>query len=314
MAINRTNILRGPGTVILGSGASALKIYDASGITADIESATQDILSSISGVLDTIKTDQIGKIAFTPCGHLSAELLAALFPHQTPVIGASVFGSADTPCDIHSLSGTKVTFVNAALTKAPEIYLSPVKTAFGAAELTALLGLNKAASDAESFYKVASATYAAGNPAPTGIVGVAYGATYGATTIDDTLDGWTIAIDYQLDPVTTDKLGTIDYTLGGVTVTARCTPLGLSESQILQMQGLNKGRGASMRGENDLVITGTNGLTVTLKNASMIRGPLQWGTTTLRTGEVEFRAQRSFTNNVAGALFSVALATPAAND
>ncbi len=307
MATLRTNILRGPGTVKLGD----LALFDASGITADVESATQEVPSSISGTLDVIKTDQVGKVTFTPCGQITDDILAALFPHQNPTIGASVFGTQDTACAVHSLAGTKVTFVNCAVTKLPEIYLSPVKTAFGSVEITALLGLGKKPEDANAFYTVGSETYSAGSPDPTGIVGVPYTATYGQLAIDDTLDGWTVTPELQLEPVTTDALGTIDYTLTGVGVTATCTPLGLTESQILAALPIARARGASMRGASDLVITGAGGLTVTLKNATLERGPLQYGSTQLRAGQLQFRAQRAFTGGVAGAVWSVEMAAAA---
>ena len=127
MAINRTTILRGPGTVIYGTGNGAQTIYDATGITAEVETSTSDVPSSVSGTLDQIKTDQVGTIRFTPCGQLSAGLLALLYPYGTPTIGARVFGDADVPLSIHSVAGTKVTFVNAALTAMPPLRLSPVQ-------------------------------------------------------------------------------------------------------------------------------------------------------------------------------------------
>ena len=40
----------------------------------------------------------------------------------------------------------------------------------------------------------------------------------------------------------------------------------------------------------------------------MLRGPLQWGNTTLRAGEVQFTAHRAFTNGAPGAVFSVEMA------
>jgi len=307
MAINRTTILRGPGTVIYGSGDDAQTIFDATGITAEVESATQDIPSSVSGTIDTIKTDQIGTVKFTPCGQLSDDLLALLYPYGNPTIGARVFADTDVPLTINSVAGTQVKFVNAALTQMPPLTLSPVKTAFGEATFTALLGLNKAPGDTDSFFSVTSATYAAGGPDPDGIVGVQYSAAFGSLNILDTLDGWTVTPELSLEPVTTDLLGTIDYTVGGVTVTATCTPLGLTEAQILTALPITKGRGQSLAGANDLVIAGEGGLTVTLKNATMMRGPLQWGNTTLRAGEVAFVARRSFSSGTPGPIFSVEL-------
>lgn len=308
MAINRTNILRGPGTVIFNTGNDAQIIFDATGITADVESSSQEIPSSVSGAIDTIKTDQVGTIRLTPCGQLSDDLLALLYPYGTPSIGARVFPDADVPLTVHSVAGTKVTFVNAALTTMPPLTLSPVKTAFGEAVFTALLGLGKKPSDANSFFTTATAAYASSGPDPTGIVGVQYAATFGSLNILDTLDGWTVTPEIQLEPVTTDLLGTVDYTVSGVTCTATCTPLGLTESQLLGALPIAKDRGSSLKGAADLVITGAGGLTVTLKNATMLRGPLQWGNTTLRAGEVQFTAHRAFTNGAPGAVFSVEMA------
>ena len=308
MAITRTNILRGPGTVIYNTGNDAQTIFDATGITADVESSSQEIPSSVSGAIDTIKTDQVGTIRLTPCGQLSDDLLALLYPYGTPTIGARVFPDADVPLTVHSVAGTKVTFVNAALTTMPPLTLSPVKTAFGEAVFTALLGLGKKPSDANSFFTTAAAAYASGGPDPTGIVGVQYSATFGSLNILDTLDGWTVTPEIQLEPVTTDLLGTVDYTVSGVTCTATCTPLGLTESQLLGALPIAKDRGTSLKGAADLVITGAGGLTVTLKNATMLRGPLQWGNTTLRAGEVQFTAHRAFTNGAPGAVFSVEMA------
>ena len=39
-----------------------------------------------------------------------------------------------------------------------------------------------------------------------------------------------------------------------------------------------------------------------------MRGPLQWGNTTLRAGEIMFQAHRSFNQGAAGAVFTVAMA------
>ena len=303
MATSRTSIIRGPGAVKFGD----VTIYDADGIAAEIETATQEVPSSISGPLDTIKTDQTGSVTLTPCGQVDADLLAALFPHQTPSIGASLCGSSDTPLVVHSLAGTKVTFLNAFLSGVPELRLSPVKTAFGQAAFTALLANGKAPGDSGAFYSVAAATYNLEYPDPEGITGVHYAGTFGSLSIPDTADGWTVNVDLSTDPVETDSLGTIDHTLSGVTVRAKCTPLGLTESQILDSLPVSLGRGESLAGANDLVIAGAGGLTVTLKNARIVTGPLAWGNTTLRAGEIGFIAQRSFSSGVAGALYSVEL-------
>ena len=303
MSINRNTILRGPGTVKFG-GAT---VFDANGITCEIESATQGLPSSISGEIGTIKTDQTGKISFIPCGQISAAILAALFPYASAAIGSSACGAADTPCVVHGLSGTRVTLVNCCVQKMPEIYLSPVKTAFGSVELAAALGLAKGPTDDAALYTVEQAAYDAGAPDPTGITGVAYAGTFGALSIPDTADGWTITPEVTLQPVSTDTLGTIDWTVASVGCTAKCTPLGLTEEQILAALPATRARG-SLIGGDDLVVTGAGGLKVTLHGASLVTGPLKWGNTQLRAGEIGFTAHRSFSGGVPGPVFEVELA------
>lgn len=304
MATSRTSIIRGPGTVVYGGKA----FFDASGISAEIESATSEIPSSISGSIATIKTDQTGKISFTPCGQLASDLLALLYPYGSPTVGSSVCGSADRPLVVHSLAGTKVSFVNAVLSKMPEIFLSPIRTAFGSAEFSAALGLAKAPGDADAFYKVEQAAYDSGAPDPVGITGVQYAGTFGDLSIPDTLEGWTITPAVTLEPVTVDSVGTIDWTIAGVSCTATCTPVGLTEAEILAALPVSGARGSLIGGESDLVVSGAGGLKVTLKNASLVRGPLQWGNTTLRVGELGFTAHRSFAGGVPGPVFSVEMA------
>lgn len=303
MATDRTTIIRGPGTATFGTVA----IYDAAGITADIETSSTDVVSSVSGKLDTIKMDQIGKVSLTPCGQISADIIAALFPHQSPVIGASIFGATDTALHVHSVAGTKVTFHAAALTKCPDLILSPVKTAFsGSAEFTALVAKGKEPGDTGGLYTVASATYS-GYPANTGLTGHLYAGTWDTFSITDTIEGWTVSVELALQPISVDSIGTIDMLLTGVTVRAKCRPVGPTEATLLAALPALTARGQSLATANDLVITAPNpGLTVTLKNASLMTGPLAWGTTELRIGEIGFLAHREFSAGTPGDLYTIA--------
>jgi hypothetical protein len=56
------------------------------------------------------------------------QILDALLPHKNPVIGASLFGSADVPCIVHGLDNVKLTLLAAALTKPPNLRLSSTST------------------------------------------------------------------------------------------------------------------------------------------------------------------------------------------
>ena len=103
MATTRQSIVRGPGTVKFDN----VKLFDSNGINAEVESSTQEIPSSIAGNLDTIKTDQVGKVTLTPVGEISSALLTLLYPYQTPNPGASIMGSTDKPLVISSRAGVE---------------------------------------------------------------------------------------------------------------------------------------------------------------------------------------------------------------
>lgn len=312
MATTRQSIIRGPGTVTFGG----VKLFDKDGITAEIESNSQEIPSSISGTLDTIKTDQIGRISLTPVGNLTdseeGDILDVLYPLYTrlPVIGQSLLGATDAPLVVASRAGTKVTFNAAGLTQCPELRLSPVATAFGQAQFTALLANGKLPTDTGSFYAVAAAEYADGEPPREGLSGFHYTATYGDLSLPDTLDGWTVTPEMQVEAVTTDSQGTIDYTLTGMTVRASCTPLGLTEAQLLAALPVLKGRGASLASASDLVIASTGGLTVTLCHAALVTGPIQWGATMLRAGQIGFVANIDPTTGLLWNLEYIPATTP----
>ena len=177
---------------------------------------------------------------------------------------------------------------------------------------TALLPNGKLPDDETAkLYTVTPAQYTDGEAPRAALSGFHYEAVYGsgenALKIADTIDGWTVLIEPQLNAVTTDSQGTIDYTLAGINVSAKCTPIGLSEAEILAMLPVLRGRGRSTIENKDLVISSKGGLTVSLKNASLVTGPLNWGSTALRVGELGFTAH---IDAASGVLFSVDLATP----
>jgi len=303
--ISRENVIRGPGTVQLGS----VQMFDRDSIKADIEIDRFGVDVSAYGNVDTRFKDAKGKIAFRPCGNLTASILTTLFPHGSPSIGSSLFGATDTACLVHSTAGTKVTFHSAALTKMPNLKLSTTETAFsGQAEIMALPKNNTPRTTSNSFYTVASETWA-GSFNVADIKGGIYLGTWNGVTFQ-TSEGWDVEFDMGLEEQYADGVGTYDVMLKSVGVRAKCRPIGISESTLLgylNVQGATAILGSTMRTGNDLVITSSTGLTVTLKEVALVEGPLEWGNTTLRVGEIGFVANRSIAAGVPGALFTVAL-------
>jgi hypothetical protein len=303
--VTRQSIARGPGTVKLGTQ----QFYDKDGINADLEIEPNKIEVSHFGLVDERIDDVVGKIGFTPSGQVTAEIIAALFPYMTPNIGASICGSSDTACEVHSKAGTKVLFHSAALFSMPEIYLSAKKTCFGAAEIVAVLKNGAERTDADSLYTISTTAWSGTTFATSNIKTVGYAASWNSLSFRSEA-GFTVSPTVNLTPVEVDDLGTIDFTVDGVEVMAKCVPLNLSESQIygaMKLQGAGAAIGSSLRGGNDLTITGTGGLTVIIRDAALVTGPLKWGKSQLRAGEIGFIGQRTETTGTFGNLFNVAL-------
>jgi len=300
--VTRQQIIRGPGRVTVGS----LVIDDKDQINCVMESTRDDINTSLRGKVDEIATDNIIHTTLTPFGAVTQGLLDFFYKWQPTDIGASVFGNVDVPMLIHSRRGTKLTLVNSSLTKPPPLYLSPTKTPFGQIEITSLLGLTAYAGDIEAFSKLTTEAFpeiVQEKPK----TGAAYFGTYGGFSINDTEDGWTIEWELLLTPEKTSNRGTIDYTVKGVKVTAKCVPVDKTEADIIGALPINKKLGSSLATGDDLVISplGDPGLIVTLKNASLVSGPLNWGSDKRRIGELVWQANLDATTSK---LYTVAIA------
>jgi len=303
--VTRQSIVRGPGTVKLGTQ----QFYDKEGIDAALEIQRNQIAVSHFGTVDERIDDVTGKISFTPSGQITAPILAVLYPYTTPNIGASVCGVADVACEVHSKSGVKVVYHSAAMSNMPDLLLSAKKTVFGTAEIVAVLKNGAERTDADSLYTISSAEWSGGTFATSNIKTVGYTASWNSLSFRSSA-GFTISPSVNMTPVAVDDLGTIDYTLDDVSIMAKCVPLGLSETQIygaMQLQGAGAGIGASLRGGNDLTITGVGGLTVVIRDAALVSGPFKWGKSELRAGEIGFIGQRTESSSTFTDLFSVAL-------
>jgi len=308
-ALNRNSIIRGPGCIYWGS--TSLAIPTAGGIAADVDAKEFDVQTDADGEIDRRLADCEAKIAFTPVGQITANVLAALFPaaYRNPVRGTSAFGATDVPAVVHSTLGTKITFHSVAITKMPSLILSADKQVYGPCEATAIRANTLEWSAAAALYTRASAAYSAPAVASADVKMGVYTAAWGdliAAIVSET--GWTVDFTLNLTPDPIDGYGTNDYLLDSVGVIARCRPKNLSETLIdsLKVQGTGAGIGVSRRLGKNLVITGAN-LIVTLYDAILQKGPLVWRGVEVRAGEIAFAASRLESTGVYGALFDVAI-------
>jgi hypothetical protein len=309
-ALARNAITRGPGCVFWNPGAGQVALPSVGGISADVEPKEFPVNTDADGEIDKRLQDVEGKITFTPLGLLASAVTAILYPaaYRNPTIGASVFGTTDTAALVHSTAGQKVTFHSCAITAMPQLILSADKQCYGQATITAIRGTGLEWTNAAALYTIATGAYTAPNVPSANVVTQAYTAAWGALLASIVAEaGWTIdfSLGLKADPV--DGYGTNDYLIESVGVVAKCRPKNLSETLLdsLKLEGSGVAIGMSRRRASNLVISGT-GITVTLYDAILQRGPLSWRGTEVRAGEIAFAAQRSESAGTYGALFAIA--------
>lgn len=310
--VSRSSLQRGPGSLMYGA---SLKLFSQEDINAAVKIETWRPKVSTHGEGAPRISDATGEISFTPTGRITSAIIAALYPagFRNPVVGARVFPSTDTALLIHGVDQAKLSFPNAALTKMPDLTLSPKGTAFGEAMFTALIKDATARETAGAFYTVPTAAAWAETFTDAEIIAVPYAGVWGSTAIPNE-EGWKVSFDIAMEAIKVDGIGTVDYSITGVTAKATCKPSTMSAAALmaaLRPEGLMLG--SSLRQGSNLVITGlSGGLVVTLYDAVMTEGPAVWGASASRSGEVTFEASRQLTgespSTTMGAVFDITIA------
>lgn len=310
MGIDRSNVVRGPGTVDM----NGVQIFDNDVINLDWGLETMKVRTSVHGDVDTWKTDVTSRLTFTPCGRLTSNILGKMYPHGTPNIGASIFGASDVPTTVHSTAGKKKLIHATALIGMPSLKLSSKATAFASnAEVMGLIRNTMDPTDANSMFTSSEEEWS-GSFDTDDIKGGLYIGTWtdGVSPLTIyTEDGWDVEFEMNITYFYADGIGTYDAQLDGVTVRAKCTPVNLSESEVednMKIQGDGAGLGKSMRPGKTLTVEATGALSVVLQEAALMEGPRRWGSGVLRNGQIGFEAHRKLTGGVPAELFSVGLA------
>lgn len=310
MGTTRSNLVRGPGAVLVGT----VCVHAAENIESELLVEANEAPSSLHGPVERFVASRSGSTSLTPTGELSAALVALLCPWQTPDIGSSLFGVADVATVVHSKAGVKLTWTATAVVGAPVLRMSASRTHFsGPLQLRHAVGSGLEPEAANALVKVETAAYSAASypfDARTIKAGPVV-ATHNSIAIS-TQDGWTVAPTVQVSEERTDNEGLVDLVLQGAGCVATCTPMGMSESALKALVNPERAQGATARSGYDLVLAqAASGLTVTLCDVSVLAGPLRWGSVAIRTGQLAFVANRKLTAGVPGALYTVAYEAPA---
>lgn len=305
--VARSAIVKGPGTVQLGTGPV---IYSAGDIDSKWNLSLAKVPTSMFGTVDQFVNDKVGNTSFTPAGQITSAMITSLFPYLNPTVGDSIFTATDVPLKINSMAGRLYTLLASAVSKMPTLILSPRKTALGAVEFASVLKNNGDPSVADNYFTEASGVWSDATFATADVRRLVYTAAWGSIISSIiTEDGWQVIPELQTKAQQIDENGTVDMFITDVGFMAKCKPVNLTHSALLtalRIQGTGAAIGGSIRQASDLVLTGAgSGLVVTLKDAALVEAGFRWGTTTLRDGEIGFVASRTESAGAFGAIATI---------
>jgi len=235
----------------------------------------------------------------------------------TGAASGTLYIDKDFALVIHTFAGVKLTLYNAAVTRMPALNLSAVKTIIGAVEFEAFVKNGTAITAAGSRWAIASAALSDTTFAPANVLTQAYTAAWGVSapwSSFQTKDGFVVDFNLGLEAVMTDALGTRTRRLSALDVTARGTPAGIDESQLLTkllLQDTGSGRGRSLSGDNLLLSGAGANAYVQLYGAALKNAGMNFSAGQERMAELTWAATRTFSAGVANPLFYVGATAPA---
>jgi hypothetical protein len=268
------------------------------------------ISGALYGEVDEAYTDLVVKGTGTP---LTYDNLAVLWPYLQPTIGQRIFGNSDTPFSWLSNNGDLITVTAGAVTKMPDLILSVDKPAIGPLELSGVVGSGLDPSHANAYYSIATGQAFSGPAVTTTKIPrqkytAAWGSITGFTSFQ-AQEGWTITHELKLAPVKIQGR-TVDMMITSYRAMAKCRPAEPTMANIdagLLAQGTAAVHGAKLSSlAADLVISGAQSMTVTVKNAALKGAGFVFAGKALRNGEIGFVSTINVTSGTATAALVLA--------
>lgn len=291
MSITRQTLSRGPAC----AGFNGQTFQFSSDSKIEVIPAYEEVRAALYGKIDEVLTDTVVRCTGSP---LTWTSLSTLFPYLTPTVGQRLFGNGsaqatDMPLTWNANNGDVITLANAAVTKMPELRLGVEKEILGPVEFTGLVANGADPESANSYYTIATnQSFTAPALDVTKLARQRYTANWGTFAgfaNFQAQDFWTISHELETAPVKVQNR-TVDMVLTSYRCLARCKPAeptmaDIDAALLIQGTGAKHGRRLSSNAA-DLVITGENLVTVTLKNAALKTAGFVFGGKPLRNGEL----------------------------
>ncbi len=306
--------IHGP-AIITFNGVS---YYFRAGLKGTIKRTRAKIEVDAFGEIAKVAKDCIVEFSGIPAGEIRAADLSGQMPYAPAMVGASIFGSADTPLVVQTINdGATITWSRGAISKYAPILLSATHGTLYQGEMTfaCLMASSFNITSTTAWKNISSNAFADTTFDPLKVRMAQYTAAWGSTPPYNAMiseDGFTLIPSIVTENISVDNYGVIDMVLKSMTGTAQFKPANLTEAQIdalIALQGANAMLPGYAIGDggNDLVIS-SNLLVATLKQAAAVDYELMYATGRLRAGEVAFGAATTFTNGVPNPLFTFTIA------
>ncbi len=218
----------------------------------------------------------------------------------------------NNPLTIQTEAGRLLTFANVAITKMPDINASTVQTLMEEVVFESFLKNGADWSTSGSRYTDVANPWPGDSFTPANILTQPVTAAWGASAPWDSFNtktGFRIGFAMSLEPYVVDSVGLLSRRLSNLVVTARATPIGITEAQlasVLMTQGTNAARGRSLGLYGNNLNLSASGFYARLYQAALKgSAPQMFSLKVDRTGELTWVATRTFSNGQPNNLFYV---------
>jgi hypothetical protein len=250
------------------------------------------------GILKTLFPAYLGVSVGTQTG----ALVIGTRPHNPA-------GAADAAAKIWTPDGRLYAFPHSAITKHPDVHLGANRPLFGPMQLTNIIATGASLGASGAFHNVtesgaadpggAFVTSDVDRGAWTAAWGTVAGFGGDGGAAMEAEDGFSITTAVKYSPLTVQKLVRA-YKLDEVHFLCKGRLYGPTHTQITAATGISNGRVLGnyipTGSAADLVLTGPNSKTVTLKNADIVGAGFDFGGTKLGTDEVGFFSGMTFSS------------------
>ena len=298
--IDRTKLYEGPAHILWDKPASPAEwkyCWSNGNVTVHLLRTAKEVPVSGLGNIDDPAADEIITAEFTPAGNTGGGLFDWMFGGiLTRLPGQSIFDVEDTPVWIHALDGTLIEISNAKVTAFPAVQFGTGLARFsGACTVTGVIKKNTPRSAEGALFSVLAPVPFAHTPDKDDWTHLPCLATWNLSdprAIMTNQDGWTLTMLHAVSPRVNPDVGTYDFRLDTVGVQAACTPINVSDVDLLSSAVIGSDRrlGVSSPAADLTLAEDVPGLTAILRNARLTSKPIVYGASTPRAGALTWQA------------------------